>query len=495
VQLRDALAGIDVLALRGDQAVDVRDVTHDSRRCGPGTLFCCVPGAHTDGHEFAGAAVAAGASALLVERLIAVDAPLAQVAGVRSVMGPVAARVYGEPSRAMRVIGVTGTNGKTTTVHLLEAIARAAGERPGSIGTVGARIDDQLIPLAHTTPEAPDIQALLARMRDESVQNVAMEVSSEGIAQGRADGIWFAAACFTNLTQDHLNFHGTMDNYFAAKAALFSPERTKAAAINAGDEYGRRLIARAKTDGLTITTFALADVDGAGDADVVARDVALGRDHTHFELVDTRTGAQHVITMTLVGRHNVANAVAAAASALAAGMPFAAVAHGLSQPLVVPGRLEPVNAGQPFSVLVDYAHTPDALERVLDAVRPLASSDGRVLVVFGCGGDRDRDKRPLMGEVAGRLADVVIVSSDNPRSEPPAAIADAIVRGVRAAGAEPHVELDRRAAIAYAVAKAAPGDVVLVAGKGHETGQTAGGVTVPFDDRVVAREEIDARCG
>jgi UDP-N-acetylmuramoyl-L-alanyl-D-glutamate--2,6-diaminopimelate ligase len=490
VELRDVLSGVGVLELRGDPTTEVLDVTHDSRRCRPGTLFCCVPGATVDGHDFAPAAVAAGASALLVERAVDVAAAQARVHRVRDVMAAVAARAYGMPSHSLRVLGVTGTNGKTTTVHLLEAIARAAGDRPGTIGTLGAHIDGVEVPLAHTTPEATDVQSLLARMRDAGVGTVAMEVSSEGLAQGRADAITFAAACFTNLSQDHLNFHKTMDAYFEAKAALFTPDRTSVAAINVDDDYGRVLIARARDHGIDVHTFGL----GAG-VDVTARAVTFDRDGSRFELVDHRRDARAPVALSLTGPFNVMNALAAATTALAAGLPFDAVRAGFARPLHVPGRFEAVDAGQPFLVLVDYAHTPDALERVLGAGRAIAGG-GRVIVVFGCGGDRDPDKRAPMGAVAARLADEVIITSDNPRSEPPDAIAAAIAAGVASAGTTPDIELDRRAAIRRALGHAHAGDLVVIAGKGHETGQTARGVTVPFDDRAVAREELETlTCG
>ena len=412
---------------------------------------------------------------------------------VRVALGPLAARLHGEPSTAMRCLGITGTNGKTTTTYLLEAIAIAAGERAAVIGTVGARIGDDAIALladtvAHTTPEADDLQALLAHVRDAGAGVVAMEVSSHAIDQHRIDGTRFAAVCFTNLSHEHLDYHGTVDAYFDAKAALFDTRFAPAAAINLDDEHGRALVARLHARGAdapVVLTYGI-----GGTADVSATDVVLGARGNTFVLHDTRTGASAPVASPLVGEFNVANALAAAATALAAGFEFAAVVAGLTAPLTVPGRMERVDAGQGFTVLVDYAHTPDALALALAATREIA--DGRVIVVFGCGGDRDAAKRPLMGEAAGRAADVVIVTSDNPRSEAPQAIAAAALAGVEQTGASATVELDRRAAIRAALRAAQPGDVVLVAGKGHESGQTAGGVTLAFDDRVVAREELGA---
>jgi UDP-N-acetylmuramoyl-L-alanyl-D-glutamate--2,6-diaminopimelate ligase len=343
-------------------------------------------------------------------------------------------------------------------------------------------------PIAHTTPEADDLQALLAHMRDAGAGVVAMEVSSHALAQHRVDGTRFAAVCFTNLTHEHLDYHGTLEAYFDAKAALFDARFAPAAAVNLDDGHGRALVARLRArggDAPDVLTYGLDDA-----ADVHASDVTSGAAGNRFVLTDARTGVHAPISSPLVGDFNVANALAAAATALAAGFPFGAVLAGLAAPLTVPGRMERVDAGQPFTVLVDYAHTPDALARALAAARDI--THGRVLVVFGCGGDRDAAKRPLMGEAAGRAADVVIVTSDNPRSEAPEAIAAAALIGVEQAGASATVELDRRAAIAGALRAARPGDVVLVAGKGHESGQTAGGVTLPFDDRVVARDELGA---
>ena len=498
-QLVEGLAGAE---LSGDPSVEVADITHDSRRVTRGSCFACIPGEHVDGHDFAADAVAAGAVALLTERpLDLATAPgiaVACVPNVRVALGPLAARLHGEPSTAMRCLGITGTNGKTTTTYLLEAIAVAAGERVAVIGTVGARLGGDVIGIAagaalgdavaHTTPEADDLQALLAHVRAVGAGVVAMEVSSHAIDQHRIDGTRFAAVCFTNLTHEHLDYHGTLDAYFDAKAALFDTRFAPAAAINLDDEHGRMLVARLHArgdDAPVVLTYGTSDA-----VDVRATDIVLGTRGNTFVLHDTRTGASARVASPLVGEFNVANALAAAATALAAGFEFAAVVTGLTTPLTVPGRMERVDAGQGFTVLIDYAHTPDALALALAATRDIA--DGRVILVFGCGGDRDATKRPLMGEAAGRAADVVIVTSDNPRSEAPQAIAAAALAGVEHTGASATVELDRRAAIRAALRTAQPGDVVLVAGKGHESGQTAGGVTLPFDDRVVAREELGA---
>jgi UDP-N-acetylmuramoyl-L-alanyl-D-glutamate--2,6-diaminopimelate ligase len=484
--LHELLDNVDVLELRGDPRTEIASVTHDSRAVGPGDLFCCVPGATVDGHDHAPAAVAAGAAALLVERPLGLPVPEARVASVRAAMGPVAAAAWGQPSTKLAVLGVTGTNGKTTTTWLLEAIARAAGIRPGVIGTIGARIDGEPIPGERTTPEAPELQALLARMVGAGVGLAAIEVSSHALVMHRVDGTRFAAACFTNLSHDHLDFHAGLDDYFEAKALLFDPARTDAAAANLDDPHGAEIARRAEAAGLSLLGFGL-DAPAA----VRAEDLETSSSGNRFRLATPYGSA--AVRSPLVGRFNASNALAAAATALAAGLDVEAVAAGLSAPLVVPGRMERIEAGAPFAVLVDYAHTPDGLEQVLRAARPLVGAEGSLVVVFGCGGDRDRAKRPAMGKVAASLADVIVVTSDNPRSEDPMAIISEIVAGIPS-GSHPVVEADRRRAVQDALAGRRAGDVVVVAGKGHESGQTSGGVTVPFDDRVVVREEL-ARLG
>lgn len=486
VRLQALLADVEVTRLLGDPGVDVEAVTHDSRRVRRGAMFACIVGDRADGHEHAGEAVDAGAVALLVERPLGLPVMEAEVPSVRAALGPVAARFHGDPSASLQCLGVTGTNGKTTTTYLLEAIARAAGQRVGLIGTTGARIDGQSVSLEHTTPEASELQALLARMRDAGVATVAMEVSSHALAQHRVDGTHFAAVCFTNLSHDHLDFHGDVDAYFDAKARLFDPAFTNAAAVNTDDAHGRRLAERSMRAGVDVVTYS---AEGR-EADVSARDVSLAITGTTFTLVDTRVDRTDRVRCALLGRHNVSNALSAAATARAVDMAFDDVVAGLGGVALVPGRLERIDAGQPFAVLVDYAHTPDALDHALRAARDLAGSH-RVLVVVGCGGDRDRSKRPAMGEVASRAADVAIITSDNPRSERASDIADAMVAGATG-GARLLVELDRRAAIRASLVDAGPGDVVVIAGKGHETGQTAGEITVPFDDRTVARQELGA---
>ena len=498
MRLHDLLAGLAESdgagrpELRGEPAVDVSSVVHDSREVSAGALFCCIRGSHDDGHRFAPAAVAAGAVALLVEEWVPVDVPQARVSSVRAVLGPLAARFFGSPSQAMRVLGVTGTNGKTTTTYLLEAIANAAGDRTGVIGTVSARVGERTLPALHTTPEATELQSALAVMRDDDVATVAMEVSSHALDQHRVDATSFVATCFTNLSHDHLDYHGSLDAYFDAKARLFTPEFTRRAAIHVGDDHGARLAQQAKERGLEVARFAIEDPD----VEVTAHDVVLMPDATSFELV--ACGGEPVTLRTgLVGSFNVVNALAAAATAVIAGFDLEAVVAGLERPIVVPGRMERIDAGQDFTVLVDYAHTPDALANALGAARELAAPDARVIVVFGCGGDRDRAKRPLMGGIAARLADRTYVTTDNARSEDPAAIIDEIVAGMPAggdpAGGDVITAADRGAAIRAAIGGARTGDVVIVAGKGHETGQTAHGETAPFDDRLIVRAELVSR--
>ncbi|MGI8810366.1 MAG: UDP-N-acetylmuramoyl-L-alanyl-D-glutamate--2,6-diaminopimelate ligase [Acidimicrobiales bacterium] len=459
MRLSRLLGDVEVRAVRGDpEGAEIVAIGHDSGSVVPGTLFCCVPGARVDGHAFAPQAVAAGAMALLVERFVDVDVVQVAVDDVRAAMAPVAAALFGHPSRRMAVVGVTGTNGKTTTTHFLRAVLEADGRRAAVIGTLSG---------VRTTPAAPELQAHLAELAREGFTAVAMEVSSHALVQHRVDGVRFAVAVFTNLSQDHLDFHGTTEDYFAAKASLFDPARAAVAVVNADDPWGRRLLESAR---LPTRPFSLAE----------AVDLQVDRLGSSFRWEG------EPVRLHLAGTVNVVNALAAAAAARELGVGLPAIAKGLSDLASVPGRNEPVDRGQPFSVLVDYAHTPDALEQTLADARRMASG-GRVLVVFGCGGDRDRAKRPLMGEVAARLADLAVLTSDNPRSEDPAAIIDQVRAGVRRAEVLT-VEPDRRAAVTLALAAARPGDVVVLAGKGHETTQVVGDQVFPFDDRAVAAE-------
>jgi UDP-N-acetylmuramoyl-L-alanyl-D-glutamate--2,6-diaminopimelate ligase len=461
--------------IRGDASARVSDVVVRSSDARPGTLFACIPGAHADGHAFAGEAVEHGVTALMVERWLDVPAPQLRVPSVRVALGPVAAEVFGRPADRMTVVGVTGTNGKTTTTYLLESVFRSAGRRPGVIGTTGVRIDGEVTPFPRTTPEAPDLQRLFARMLDARIDTVAMEVSSHGLDQHRVDGVRYACAVFTNLSQDHLDYHPTMDAYRAAKARLFTPEMSAIGVLNADSPEARSIAA----PGLPTITYGV----DAG-ADVRARQVETTAEGIRFRVDGT------LVESRLRGRFNVENCLAAFAAARAIGIGDDDAAEGIGTLRGVPGRLETVEEGQDFLVIVDYAHTPDGIRNILRAARPLAK--GRVIIVFGCGGDRDRAKRPLMGEAATSTAELAIVTSDNPRSEDPLAIIAEIEPGARAGGGAFEIEPDRRAAIARAVELAARGDVVVIAGKGHETGQEFADRTVPFDDRLVAAEALRA---
>ncbi len=468
VLLDHLLGALDVRAvLHGRDGVEIADLAHDSRRVRAGSLFVCVPGALSDGHDHAAAAVAAGAVALVCERALDVAVPQAVVADARAAMAPLADRFFGEPTRTLRVAGVTGTNGKTTTSYVTRSIMTAADVPCGLLGTIEQIVGGTAEPVERTTPEAIDLQRTLRRMVDAGDRACAMEVSSHALDLHRVDGVRFAAAAFTNLSQDHLDFHGTMEEYFAAKARLFDGRCPTA--TNAADAYGSRLDATIRY--------------GAPDADVRADDLRLEPGGSWFRLV-TPAGEVPVQTR-LRGAFNVANVLAAASLAHLMEVPLQAIAAGIEAVSGVPGRLEPVEAGQPFTVLVDYAHTPDALETVLQTARGITR--GRLIVVFGCGGDRDRAKRPLMGEVAARLADDVVVTSDNPRSEDPDAIIAEILAGI---GRPVLVERDRRTAIRIALSRADEVDVVVIAGKGHEQGQETAGSKLPFDDRLVALEAL-----
>lgn len=484
--LHDLAAALPGATRRGDAVLD--DATHDSRQVVPGTLFCAIPGERTDGHDHAAAAVEAGAAALLVERWLPLDVPQVRVDDVRRVTAVAAAMVHGHPTRDLTVVGVTGTNGKTTTAYLLEAAVAAGGRSTGLIGTVETRIDGAAVPGVRTTPEGTDLQRLFARMRERDVDVVAMEISSHGLALHRIDGTDVAVAVFTNLSQDHLDFHADMDDYARAKLRLFTPELARTAIVDVEDEWGRWMADHATIPVLTV---------GHEGTDVTRHVARADLDGTTVVLegpTDALGGVSRVeISVPLVGAFNGRNASDAFLAAVAAGVPADDARAGLAACAGAPGRLERVDVGQPFTVLVDYAHTPDAISAVIDTVRPLTPSTGRVLVVVGAGGDRDRGKRPLMGAAAAG-ADVAVLTSDNPRSEDPEAILADVVDGARGAGtaAEVVVEVDRRAGIAAALDRARPGDVVVIAGKGHEAVQEFADHTDEFDDRQVAAELLGA---
>jgi len=470
----------------GDAAVAVTGVTLRAAEVRPGDLFAALAGARAHGADFVAQAVAAGAVAVLTDpaglaRARSAAVPVLVHPDPRTVLGAVAASVYGDPTQRLRVLGVTGTSGKTTVAHLLEAGLAAAGRSTGLLGTVGTRIGARSLPSAFTTPEAPDLQALFAVMADEGVTDVAMEVSSHALALGRVAGTRFAVGAFTNLSQDHLDFHADMDDYFAAKASLFEPDRTAHAVVCVDDEWGARLAARVP---------GAATVSTSGPADWCARDVTTAADGTQAFTAATPHGRVPV-RLRLPGAFNVVNALVALACLDAAGVPPAVAAEGVAR-VAVPGRMQRVEAGQPFLAVVDYAHKPAAVAALLDALRRQVA--GRLIVVLGAGGDRDRAKRPLMGAAAAARAEMVVVTDDNPRSEDPAAIRAAVLAGART---EPHRgevrEIgDRAAAIAAAVAAARPGDAVVVAGKGHETGQKVGDVVHPFSDVDELRDAITA---
>ena len=489
MRLHDLLDATDVLEVLHDSPVDVSDVTHDSRSVRPGALFCCIPGAHRDGHNFAAQAVGNGAVALLVERQLAIATPQARVASVRSAAGPVAARVHGDPSHRIPVLGVTGTNGKTTTTFLLEAIFTEAGRHPALVGTAGVRCDGAPIGAARfTTPEAPDLQRTLADLFARGADVVAMEVSSHALAEQRVDGTRFAAVGYTNLTHEHLDYHGTIEEYFEAKARLFTPEFASTAVINLDDERGGALLARAEADGLDVVPYGIDAGARRASTRVTAADLRPDPTGTRFRLeVD---GATAELRLPMAGGFNVANALAASGLAHSIGVGLDVIANGLANAHGVPGRFESVGSGAPVGVVVDYAHTPAGITTVLTAVR--ASSRGRIIAVFGCGGDRDTEKRAGMGAAAGHGADAVVLTTDNPRSEDPATIAAAAEAGLRSVGADYTIELDRRRAIRAALASARPGDTVVILGKGAEATQQIGETLVPFDDRRVAAEELAA---
>ena len=449
--------------LRGARDINLVGATHDSRQVEPGFLFCCVPGEAFDGHDFAARAVEQGASALLVERFLDLDIPQLLVDDVRASMGSISANIYDNPSGSLSVVGVTGTNGKTTVTEILVTILSSAGLVTDSIGTLSG---------ARTTPEAPELQGRLAHMRDGGAGAVAMEVSSHALELHRVDGCRFSVAVFTNLGRDHLDFHHTQEAYFAAKAKLFVADFSDIAVINLDDKWGQKLAALTT---LEVVGYRLTD----------AKEIHHDGASTRFKWrgFDVRLG--------LAGSHNVSNALAALEVARLLDADLERAIAGLASMEPPAGRFEFVPTAESFSVIVDYAHTPDALEAAINAAREV-TTNGRVVLVFGCGGDRDHDKRQEMGRVASERADVVFVTSDNPRSEDPLTIIDAIIAGFRP-GSEPMIDTDRASAIRHAIDLAQPDDVVLIAGKGHETQQVIGNKTLPFDDRLIAGEAVKSR--
>jgi UDP-N-acetylmuramoyl-L-alanyl-D-glutamate--2,6-diaminopimelate ligase len=487
--LRDVLARVAVAEWSGDPGAEIADLTYDSRKAGAGTLFFCTVGEHADGHDFAAAAVERGAAGLVVERPLAdLDVPQAVVADARQAMAPAAVAFNRDPTATLRVVGITGTNGKTTTAFLIRHLLEAGGSSCGLLGTVKKVVGGVESEVERTTPEAIDLQATFRAMLDAGDTACAMEVSSHALELGRVAGVHFAAAAFTNLTQDHLDFHADMDEYFAAKAKLFAEregERAGAAVVNLDDPRGAELADSLRDAyGERLITFS---ADGSPQAALRATNVEFDGSGSRFT-ADGPFGSVSVST-AMPGHFNVANSLTALGVATSLGVDAGHAAEALSSAELVPGRMEPVLEGQDFAVLVDYAHTPDSLDNVLQAARKL--TEGRLICVFGCGGDRDRAKRPLMGEIGARLSDVAVVTSDNPRSEDPEAIVAEVATGIPVDATDVRLEVDRREAIRLALTEAAAGDIVVIAGKGHEQGQEfERGRKLPFDDRQVAREEL-----
>ncbi|MCY7396772.1 MAG: UDP-N-acetylmuramoyl-L-alanyl-D-glutamate--2,6-diaminopimelate ligase [Nocardioides sp.] len=489
--LRDVAAILGTLVPDGDltvlpagadgPGVEVTGVSLSSRRIRPGDLYAALPGARTHGVAFLDEAVRAGAVAVLTdpegaERAAGLGVPVLVVPHPRVVLGRLSARLYGDPAAAMTMIGVTGTQGKTTTTRLAEGGLQASGVHAAVVGTVGTRIDGEDVATSLTTPEAPDLHGLFARMRERGVSACAMEVSSHALVMGRVDGVVFDCAVFLNLGRDHLDFHVDVEDYYRAKASLFSPERARRALVNVDDEHGRRLLGETR---LPVATFSVVG-DGA---DWTVSDVELGADRSAFTVV-APDGSRIPAGCPVPGGFNVSNTLAAVAACAEAGLDPVRLAAAIAAGPGVPGRFERVDRGQDFTVIVDYAHKPDAVTAALETLRPLTT--GRLLLVLGAGGDRDRGKRAIMGEIGGRLADLFVVTDDNPRTEDPAVIRAEMTAGARAGGVAEVVEVgERRAAITLALTRARAGDVVLVAGKGHEGGQEVAGVVHVFDDREV----------
>jgi len=462
--------------VHGDGSVAIGDVTHDSRAAGPGVLFVAVRGFTVDGHSFVPAAIAAGSPAVCVEdAAVAGATPAIVVSDTRAAIAGLAATVHGDPSTHLRLVGVTGTNGKTTVTHIVEAIASAAGLPHALVGTIEARIGDRSLPIARTTPEASDFQRLLAWMVQDGVDVAAVEVSSHALALGRVAATSFRVGAFTNLSRDHLDFHGDMESYFAAKAALFS--QAKEAVIWIDDPAGARL---AGSLDIPVTTVGLSD-----GCDISADEIEVGFPGSTFAVSGPGGGAR--VRLPLAGRFNVANALVAIGCAAALDIGWDSIAAGVAAVPPVPGRFELVDTGRDLTVVVDYAHTPDGVAAAIAAARDILGTTGRVIVVVGAGGDRDRAKRPLMGRAASE-ADLAVLTTDNPRREVPGAILEEVSAGATGPGRVIE-ELDRRSAIRIALREGRPGDAVLILGKGHEQGQDFGTAVLPFDDRAVAAEE------
>ncbi|WP_126426001.1 UDP-N-acetylmuramoyl-L-alanyl-D-glutamate--2,6-diaminopimelate ligase [Brevibacillus marinus] len=484
--LKDLLAPLLVVSLRGDEQLEITGMTADSRQVQPGDLFICVSGFTVDGHNFAAEAARRGAVAVVAERAVDVACTTVLVPDTRRAMAVLADRFYGSPTQELKLIGVTGTNGKTTTTHLIDKILRDQRKHTGLIGTIHMRIGEVFEEIKNTTPDVLELQRSFRRMRDQQAEYAIIEVSSHALDIGRVRGCDFTTAVFTNLTQDHLDYHRTMEEYRLAKSLLFAqlgnrydPKRMKTAVLNADDPASAFF---ARVTAARVITYGIEQA-----ADVRARDIRITSRGTSFT-VDTYAGSL-ALNLRLIGKFNVYNALAAIAATLPEGVPLADIKRSLEEVRGVAGRFEPVDEGQPFTVIVDYSHTPDSLENALLTIRQFAR--GRVFCVVGCGGDRDRSKRPIMARIATKYADLSVFTSDNPRSEDPHAIIAEMTAGLADTPDSRYlVQVDRREAIRCAIRQAREDDVILIAGKGHETYQTIHGVNYPFDDREVAREAI-----
>ena len=470
--------------VRGNIDTEIKTLVTDSRKKVDSGLFFCIPGLRFDAHEFARQAVDNGCVALIVERFVSCDVAQVKVENARSAMAYVAGAFFGHPARSLKMIGMCGTKGKTTTSYLMKAILEKAGYKTGLIGTTGNMIGDRLLPSNMTTPDPVELHSILRRMADEGVQAVSMEVSAHAVDMHRLDGIEFEAACFTNLSQDHLDYFGNMETYFNAKKSFFTDGMVHNAAVNADDDHGARLLSEISIPKLSYAISA--------NADMYARDIEITEEGVRFSM--NLQGIDELqISMKLTGMFNVYNAMAAAGMAMIMGVSKEAIREGLESVRLVPGRVEILETRTPYKVILDYAHSPDALENVLNTIRGFTR--GRLIVLVGCGGDRDRGKRPMMGEIAGTLADFSILTSDNPRTEDPMAILATIEEGIRPTGGKYTVIENRREAIRFALDMAAPGDVVVLAGKGNEDYQEIMGIKHPFDERIVVQELLDEKMG
>ena len=470
--------GDELLEMRGD--CDIGSVSMDSRKRMDRGLFFCVPGARFDGHDYAPQAIQNGASALVVTRFVDADVPQARVRNVRRAMSLMAAEFFGHPEKEMKLLGVTGTKGKTTTSYLVKAILEEAGYKVGLIGTTGNMIGSAYMKSEFTTPEPIDFFRTLREMRDAGVSAVSMEVSAHALEMGRLEGVRFAAGCYTNLSQDHLDLFGTMERYFQCKKSFFRPQWIDHAAVNVDDDTSKDIL---KDITVPCMTYGI-----CRNADLFARDIEITENGVSF-MMKRSGGAEIPVKLRLTGMFNVYNALAAASMGLIMGIGLETITAALARVKSVPGRAEVLDTGTPYKVILDYSHSPDALENILTAVRQFAR--GRVISVFGCGGDRDHLKRPIMGEISGRLADFSILTSDNPRTEDPMDILAAIEEGIQPTGGQYTVIENRREAIRHALQMGRDGDIIVLAGKGHETYQEIMGVKRPFDEKVVVAELLE----